>query len=191
MRALSSSRGRQDGLSGRHAHLRSVAPLHAYGRERAVAQKGRGLVTHGPFVTHHLVVSAQLNHHGTLFAGSMAQWLVEASFMCAAELLGSETVFVRLHDMDFALPVHPGETVRFESVPVLAGSSSLTIYTRALVGARRCAEGFLTFVHTDERGRPAAHGVSVNPASEQERKLRLRAEALRGRPSPLTEASPQ
>lgn len=148
-------------------------------------------MAHGPFVTHRLVVSAQLNHHGTLFAGSMAQWLVEASFMCAAELLGPETVFVRLHDMDFASPVRPGETVRFESVPVLAGSSSLTIYTRALVGGLRCAEGFLTFVHTDAKGRPAAHGVSVSPASEQERTLRLRAEALKGRPSPGAGVGPR
>lgn len=148
-------------------------------------------MAHDPFVTHRLVVSAQLNHHGTLFAGSMAQWLVEASFMCAAELLGPETVFVRLHDMDFVSPVRPGETLRFESVPVLAGSSSLMIYTRALVGDLLCAEGFLTFVHTDARGRPAAHGVSVSPASEQERTLRLRAEALRGRPSPGAGASPR
>lgn len=121
----------------------------------------------------------------------MAQWLVEASFMCAAELLGPETVFVRLHDMDFVSPVRPGETVRFESVPVLAGSSSLTIYTRALVGGLRCAEGFLTFVHTDAKGRPAAHGVSVSPASEQERTLRLRAEALKGRPSPGAGVGPR
>ena len=89
-----------------------------------------------PFVTHHLVASAQLNHHGTLFAATMAQWFVEASFMCASDLLGPEIVLVKLNGMDFTSPVHLGEVVRFESACVRAGRTSLTIQTRAIVGQR-------------------------------------------------------
>ena len=36
---------------------------------------------------YHLVKSEDLNHHGTLFAGRGAEWLVEAGFIAAANLL--------------------------------------------------------------------------------------------------------
>lgn len=36
------------------------------------------------FKISHLVKSEDLNHHGTLFAGRTAEWLVEAGFVTAA-----------------------------------------------------------------------------------------------------------
>ncbi|MEL7655970.1 MAG: acyl-CoA thioesterase, partial [Bacillota bacterium] len=36
----------------------------------------------------HLVKSEDLNHHGTLFAGRSAEWLVEAAFVAAASQHG-------------------------------------------------------------------------------------------------------
>lgn len=115
-----------------------------------------------PFITHHLVASAQLNHHGTLFAATMAQWFVEASFMCASDLLGPGVVLVKIEGMDFVSPVRLGEVVRFESQPVRAGTTSLTIRTRALVGDRRISDGSIVFVNVDEGGRPCPHGLTVS-----------------------------
>ena len=39
----------------------------------------------------HLVRSEDLNHHGTLFAGQMAKWLVEAGVITASRLCGKAT----------------------------------------------------------------------------------------------------
>ena len=33
------------------------------------------------FITHHLVRSEDLNHHGTLFAGRSSEWFIEAGFI--------------------------------------------------------------------------------------------------------------
>ena len=38
--------------------------------------------------TTRLVKSQDLNHHGTLFAGRMAEWFTESCFLAASRLLG-------------------------------------------------------------------------------------------------------
>ncbi|OFK22296.1 acyl-CoA thioesterase [Olsenella sp. HMSC062G07] len=126
-----------------------------------------------PLVTHRFVATGELNHHGTLFGTVMAQWFVEAAFLCAVDTVGDSdsVVFVRLHDMDFVTPVHLGETLRFEAVPLVAGTTSLTVHARARVGERPVTRGFVTFVHVDGQGRPLPHGLRLEPSSDEERSL--------------------
>lgn len=45
------------------------------------------------FKISHLVKSEDLNHHGTLFAGRTAEWLVEAGFVTAAAEHGDHRMF--------------------------------------------------------------------------------------------------
>ena len=63
--------------------------------------------------TRHLVRPLDLNHHGTLFAGQMASWFVEAGFIAAASLGGKpdDIVCVQLNDMLFKKPVHLGDII--------------------------------------------------------------------------------
>ena len=55
---------------------------------------------------YHLVKSEDLNHHGTLFAGRGAEWLVEAGFIAAANLLPPQFILcLKIHGMEFTRPV--------------------------------------------------------------------------------------
>jgi acyl-CoA hydrolase len=133
------------------------------------------------FQTLRLVKSEDLNHHQTLFAGRGAEWFVESGFIAAANYLPPESIVcVSIHGMRFRLPVRPGQTARFSSRVVLTGRTSLTAYVRVtLMGANDLVvDGFVTFVHVDAQTRPVPHGVSLTPASDEERDLQKRAEAV-------------
>ncbi|NLG41209.1 MAG: acyl-CoA thioesterase, partial [Chloroflexi bacterium] len=81
---------------------------------------------------HHLVKGEDLNHHRTLFAGRGAEWLVEAGFIAASNLLPPEYVLcLKIHGMTFTRPVQPGEVVRYDSRVVWTGRSRLVAYIRA------------------------------------------------------------
>ncbi len=137
----------------------------------------------------HLVKSIDLNHHGTLFAGRMAEWLVETGFMTARAALGcppENIVCVRLNGMDFREPVHAGDTLVLEGRTVMTGRSSITVFVNATVlrggeAHPTGTEGFATFVHiVDSKGAP--HGVTLDPPESAEaQKLAAVAESMRQR----------
>ena len=50
--------------------------------------------------TQHLIKSEDLNHHGTLYAGRSAEWLVESGFIAAANLTSPENIVcLKIHGM--------------------------------------------------------------------------------------------
>jgi acyl-CoA hydrolase len=118
----------------------------------------------------HLVKSIDLNHHGTLFAGRMAEWLVETGFMAARAALGcspDSLVCVHLHGMDFRRSVGKGATLILEGAAAHVGRTSITVHVTASVlesGGDRVigTEGFATFVHVAE-GQAVPHGLDVEP----------------------------
>ena len=61
----------------------------------------------------HLIKSEDLNHHGTLFAGRSAEWLVEAAFVAAASQHGrpQDVLCVNIHGFTFKKPVEKGRMV--------------------------------------------------------------------------------
>ncbi len=63
------------------------------------------------FKISHLVKSEDLNHHGTLFAGRTAEWLVEAGFVTAAAEHGrpQDVLCVNVHGFTFKRPVEKGD----------------------------------------------------------------------------------
>ena len=113
-------------------------------------------------IINRLVKSEDLNHHGTLFAGRAAQWFVEAGFIAAAAMTApANIVCANVHGMVFRRPVKNGSIIRFESRVVLAGKTSLVAYVKVSEGNEFLVDGFLTFVHVDEKGRPTPHGVRI------------------------------
>lgn len=127
----------------------------------------------------HLVKSVDLNHHGTLFAGRMAEWLVEVGFMVARAALGcppGNVVCARLHGMDFRKSIGPGATLVVEGRVAYVGLSSVTVYVRAWpLGEPQedlpYTDGLVTFVHIVET-RAVPHGLVVEvPRSGEERAL--------------------
>lgn len=134
------------------------------------------------FVTHRLVKSEDLNHHGTLFAGRSAEWFVESSFIAATELVKPENLIcVKMHGMHFSRPVRLGDIVRFTSKTVYAGKTSIVVYTKVTLRASDdvIVGGFISFVHVNEHTKPAPHGVTIEPKTEEDRKLYEEAKQLR------------
>ena len=137
-----------------------------------------------PRVFHYdrLVKSEDLNHHGTLFAGRSAEWFVEAGFIAAASVLPPKNIVcVKIHGLTFTKPIHAGEIVRFESKIVRTGTSSLTVYVQILVADLETPvlRGFITFVHVDDEGQAAPHGLELVPEKEEDRMLHREALELK------------
>lgn len=125
---------------------------------------------------HHLVKSEDLNHHRTLYAGRGAEWLVEAGFIAASNLLAPEFVLcLKIHGMTFSRPVRPGEVVRYDTQIVKTGKSSLTAYIKASVKGEQTVDGFITFVYVDEHGKSRPHGITIEAETEQEIEWQRRA----------------
>ncbi len=125
---------------------------------------------------HHLVKSEDLNHHRTLYAGRGAEWLVEAGFIAASNLLPPEFVLcLKIHGMTFSRPVRPGEVVRYDTQIVKTGKSSLTAYIKASVKDEQTVDGFITFVYVDENGKSRPHGITIEAETEEQIEWQRRA----------------
>lgn len=132
------------------------------------------------FTIHHLVKGEDLNHHGTLFAGRGAEWVVEAGFIAAAGLLPPKNVVcVKVHGMHFKRPVRPGSIIRFSSKVVLTGHTSLVSYVVAVVDEVPVVDSFLTFVYVDDTGRPQVHGLTFEVETEEDLALQEQAKNLK------------
>lgn len=128
-----------------------------------------------------MVKGEDLNHHGTLFAGRSAQWFVEAGFIAAANLTRPESILcLKIHGMLFKKPVKMGSVIRFESKIVHAGRTSLVSYISLFFSHNDefLLEGFITFIHVDEHGRPTPHNITINAIDPEDVDLQKRAKAL-------------
>lgn len=132
-----------------------------------------------PYVVHHLVKGSDLNHHGTLYAGRSAEWFVEAGFIAASSLLPPQNIVcLKIHGMTFTCPVYPGSIVRYEGKIVYAGRTSLIAHISATVRDECMSEGFITFVHVDEKGCACPHGLTIIPTTPEDAVLQERARNL-------------
>jgi len=129
-----------------------------------------------------LVKSEDLNHHGTLFAGKTAMWVVEAGFIAAASLTHPENIVcINVHGMLFKKPVRNGQIIRLESKVVLASKTRLVSYVRVLDNATEaaCMDGFLSFVHVDLQGKPMPHGIVLDYTDPEDAALLEKAKVLK------------
>lgn len=132
-------------------------------------------------IVNHLVRSEDLNHHGTLFAGKTAMWVVESGFIAAASLTHPENIVcLNIHGMLFKKPIRNGEVVRFESRVVLAGRTRLVSYVKVVNNADDdfLLDGFISFIHVDLQGRPVPHGIVIEATDPEDLALQQRARAL-------------
>ncbi len=114
----------------------------------------------------HLVRPEDLNHHGTLFAGKMAMWLVEAGLIAASRLSGKpeDVVCVQLDGMRFKRPVNNGDLIEIKSKIAYLGSTSITVYSEVLRGqeADSIVSNMAVYVVVDKDNRPYAHGLKLS-----------------------------
>ncbi len=118
----------------------------------------------------HLVKSIDLNHHGTLYAGRMAEWVVEVGFLTTRAALRcspDHLVCLRIHDLDFRRRVEKGASLRMRGEIVYVGRTSITVHVEAEPFQPDGSEpivtdALLTYVHIVE-GAAAPHGLTVEP----------------------------
>lgn len=133
----------------------------------------------------HLVKSEDLNHHGTLFAGRSAEWLVEAAFVAAAADHGrpQDILCINVHGFVFRVPVQKGTILTLKSRVAKVGRTSITVYVKAVSEIERTehVEGYITFVCVESgtEQKTAANIVMDEPADAVEAAIREGAEKLR------------
>lgn len=133
------------------------------------------------FKISHLVKSEDLNHHGTLFAGRAAEWLVEAGFITTAVEHGrpQDIVCINVHGFVFKKPVQKGEILTIHGRIVKTGRTSVMVHVKALceIDVGQNVEGFITFVCIDpETKKKCRHGIVLDETDDEE-ELRLRERA--------------
>jgi acyl-CoA hydrolase len=139
------------------------------------------------FVTSRLIKSEDMNHHDTLFAGRMAEWFAEATFLGASDLYGKygekdHLVAVEIQSLKYTGPSFNGDMIRFVSTAVQAGRTSLTMYTKVLRNNTeiKIAEGYVTFVCIDGDKKKIPHNIELEPPStEEEKAIIAKFEAMR------------
>ena len=134
------------------------------------------------FATHRLIKSADLNHHGTLFAGRTAEWFVESGFIAVSNYLNPKNIVcLKIHGMEFKFPVKGGETILLNSKLAYAGKSSLIVHVSILHGKdhRNLVDGFISFVHVDDNTKPIPHGIELECDSEEDKLLYAKAAMLK------------
>jgi acyl-CoA hydrolase len=114
----------------------------------------------------HLIRPADLNHHGTLFAGQMAKWLVEAGLIAASRLVGrpEDIVCVQLNSMTFKKPIDNGDLIEIKSRIAFLGARSITVYNQVFVrrDTSPLVSSMATFVTVDNQNRPYEHGFMLS-----------------------------
>lgn len=117
-------------------------------------------------ITHHYVRMEQMNHHGSLYSGVLTDWMTEAAFFGAVQVLGrrDNMVMCAVQDFRFIAPAELGSVICFQYELVKTGRTSLTIAVNAhnmLNPEVPYAACEVVFVNTDENGKSAPHGISM------------------------------
>ena len=133
----------------------------------------------------HLIRPEDLQHHGTLFAGRMAEWLVETCFVSATRLVGKpeDVVCVQIHGISFKKPANNGDIVDIKAKVALLGPTSITVSGQAFVNNAEipAVSGKITFVTIDRDGKPYEHGLILpQEYIAQNREIHQEALKIRG-----------
>lgn len=120
-----------------------------------------------------LIKNDDLNHHGTLFAGRMAEWFVEFTYLGAAKIKGETSLVCgNIHDVKYYLPVTGGEIITFATKVVKVGTSSLLVYGKVLnEKGDKVLEGFARYVAIDENEKKITHNISLGEETDEDREI--------------------
>src|SRR5512135_3755921 len=97
---------------------------------------------------------------GVMFGGIMMQWIDVCAGVAAMRLAGGAVVTASIDRLDFLSPVRVGEVVVLRAQVNSASRTSMEVGCRVetedmRTGTHRyVTKSYLTFVATDERGRP-------------------------------------
>jgi acyl-CoA hydrolase len=112
-----------------------------------------------PTLSHRLILPSDANHHGTLYAGSLLRWTLEAAYATAYRHIGADAnlVLVRVLNLECLRPVPVGSVIEIQGLVL---HRTQTYLVTGLVGSPLSAdegpwlEALLGFAQVDETGRP-------------------------------------
>jgi acyl-CoA hydrolase len=137
--------------------------------------------------SHRLILPADANHHGTLYAGSLLRITLEAAYATAWRHVGPQANLVlrRVLNLECLRPVPVGAVVEFQGT--VLHQSRAYLVTGLLGSPLQGQEGpwleaLLGFAQVDETGRPAEWPAESQapplPAEEGWRRLHERLQKL-------------
>jgi acyl-CoA hydrolase len=106
-----------------------------------------------------------LNAHGTLFGGSLLQWIDEEAAIYASCQLDTRRIVTKyMSEINFVSSAKQGDIIEIGVEVVSFGTTSITL--RCLVRNKYTRQEIITiekivFVYIDEEGRPRPHGKNV------------------------------
>lgn len=118
-------------------------------------------------ITRHYVQMEHMNHHGSLYAGVLTDWMTESAFLGISKAIGRKDniVMCAVQDFKFINPVKLGTIIEFMYEIIKTGSSSITVMVEALDmfdTSLKYAVCQVTFVNTGEDGKSLPHGLTIN-----------------------------
>lgn len=117
-------------------------------------------------ITLHYVRMEQMNHHGSLYAGILTDWMTEAAFFGIAREIGRKDHIVMraVQNLQFVQAAGLGTILDFRYEIVKVGKSSLTVAVEAAdlfdAGKVYCSCQ-VSFVNTGEDGKSCPHGFEA------------------------------
>jgi len=136
---------------------------------------------------HRLILPADANHHGTLYAGALLRLALEAGYATAWRHAGHQANLVlrRVLNLECLRPVPVGTVIEIEGVVLHRAQAYLVtglLGTPLEPGQGPWLEALLGFAQVDEAGRPTglpeAAGAAEVPETEPWRRLEERLRKL-------------
>ena len=124
----------------------------------------------GVTLYHRLVLPAEANHHGTLYAGSLLRLSLEAGYATAFKHIGPEANLVlrRVLNLECLHPVPVGTVIEIEGAVLHRAQAYLVtdlLGTPLNPGEGPWLEALLGFAQVDQAGRPDGLPEGARPAA--------------------------
>jgi acyl-CoA thioesterase YciA len=143
-------------------------------------------MSHTVTCTHRLVLPADTNHHGTLYAGSLLRIALEAAYVTAHQAIGSgaNLLLRRVLSLECYRPVPEGSMIEIRGTALHLTRAYLVV---GLIGTPLAeADGpwmdaLMGFVQVDDTGQPAPFPTELTAppvAGDEWQELRERTEKL-------------
>ena len=124
----------------------------------------------GVTLYHRLVLPAEANHHGTLYAGSLLRLALEAGYATAYKHIGPQANLVlrRVLNLECLHPVPVGTVIEIEGAVLHRAQAYLVtdlLGTPLNPGEGPWLEALLGFAQVDQAGRPDGLPEGARPAA--------------------------
>ena len=108
-----------------------------------------------------------MNHHNSLYAGYISEWITEAAFIGMAKVMGHTSHFVlaAVRGINVTRPVYTGSILELGYEVKYIGSTSVELAVEGrdfLSGDMHCG-GSVVFVNVDDEGKKTPHGLERLP----------------------------